>query len=233
MIVACPPDTLRDQVERRRLSVAGCAVELAIAAVDERHGSEPAVARELAEDLAARRLQADRRDLRIAGLAPSGRPVLLVGGRAAGLAVSLSHVEGLVAAAVAEGLGVGIDLVDPADAGRGLDFWFTPEELSLEPDEGLLRARLWAAKEAAYKAAGLDEELRPRTVAIESLGLHAFTWTARSGFTTAAGAGRFLAAGRRIVTVAVTTDRVGAPPATTAPAARGATTIHPLETVLA
>ena len=41
-----------------------------------------------------------------------------------------------------------------AEAGRGLDFWFTPEELELEPDEGLLRARLWAAKEAAYKAAG-------------------------------------------------------------------------------
>ena len=213
MTAACPTDTTRDQWERRRLAVAGRAVDLAIAVVAEWHGPEPAVARSLAEDLAATRVQADRHHLRIAALAPSGRPVLLVGGRAAGLAVSLSHIEGLAAAAVAEGLGVGIDLVDPADAGRGLDFWFSPEELALEPDEGLLRARLWAAKEAAYKAAGLDEELRPRTVTIESLAPHAFTWTARSGFTRAAGQGRFLTVDRRIVAVAVATDRRAAEPA--------------------
>ena len=213
MSAACPSDTSRDQFERRRLNVAGRAVDLAIARVDDWHGPEPVVARSLAEDLAARRVPAGRRDLRIAALAPSGRPVLLVGGRAAGLAVSLSHVEGLAAAAVAEGFGVGSDLVDPADAGRGLDFWFSPEELALEPDEGLLRARLWAAKEAAYKAAGLDEEFRPRTVTIESLAPHAFTWTARSGFTRAAGQGRFLTVDRRIVAVAVATDRCAAEPA--------------------
>ena len=212
MTAACPTDTTRDQFDRRRLTVAGRAVDLAIAVVAEWHGPEPAVARSLAEDLAATRVQADRHHLRIAALAPSGRPVLLVGGRAAGLAVSLSHIEGLAAAAVAEGLGVGIDLVDPADAGRGLDFWFSPEELALEPDEGLLRARLWAAKEAAYKAAGLDEELRPRTVTIESLAPHAFTWTARSGYTRAAGQGRFLTMDRRIVAVAVATDRRAADP---------------------
>jgi hypothetical protein len=212
MTAACPTDTTRDPCERRRLTVAGHAVDLAIAVVVEWHGPESAVARSLAEDLAATRVPAGRRDLRIAVLSPSGRPVLLVAGRAAGLAVSLSHIEGLAAAAVAEGLGVGVDLVDPADAGRGLDFWFSPEELAIEPDEGLLRARLWAAKEAAYKAAGLDEELRPRTVTIESLAPHAFTWTARSGYTRAAGQGRFLTMDRRIVAVAVATDRRAADP---------------------
>ena len=217
MSVASPPDASCDPFEGRRLNVAGRAVDLAIAGVDAWHGPEPAAARSLAEDLAAARVPADRRDLRIATLAPSGRPVLLVGGRAAGLAVSLSHVEGLAAAAVAEGLGVGVDLVDPADAGRGLDFWFSPEELALEPDEGLLRARLWAAKEAAYKAAGLDEELRRRTVTVESLAPHAFTWTARSGFLHVAGEGRFLTVDRRIVAVALTTDRTAADPAHSLP----------------
>jgi phosphopantetheinyl transferase (holo-ACP synthase) len=96
-----------------------------------------------------------------------------------------------------------------------------------------VRTLLWAAKEAAYKAAGLDEELRPRTVAIESLGLHAFSWTARSGFVRAAGVGRFLAAGRHVVAVAVTTSRAAAAPPIKAAASGDAITIHPLETVLA
>jgi len=218
---------------RRRLTVGGHDVQLAIATVDRQDGPEPAAARALAEDVAAATLQQDRRNLRIASVSPSGRPVLLVAGRATGMAVSISHVEGLVAAAVGSTAGVGIDLVDPAEAGRGLDFWFTPEELALEPDEGLLRARLWAAKEAAYKAAGLDEELRPRTVAIESLGLHAFTWTARSGFARAAGEGRFLAAGRHVVALAVATTRASATPPNKASASSPATTSEPLETVLA
>ena len=213
----------------RRLTVAGHDVHLAIAAADRREGPEPALARALAEALAADRLRASPAEVRIASLAPSGRPVVAVAGRVARLAVSLSHVEGLVAAAVAASGGVGIDLVDPAEAGRGLDFWFTPEELALEPDEGLLRARLWAAKEAAYKAAGLDEELRPRTIAIESLGLHAFGWTARTRFVRVAGSGRFLTVGRHVVAVAVATDRTAAGP-TGRPSAA---TIQPLETVLA
>jgi len=219
-------------LHRRRLVVGGHIVEVAIATVDRHDGPEPAAARTLAEDLAAAVLHRDRRDLRIASLPPSGRPVLLAAGRAARIAVSLSHVEGLVAAAVAPTAGIGVDLVDPAEAGRGLDFWFTPEELALEPDEGLLRARLWAAKEAAYKAAGLDEELRPRTVTIESLGLHAFTWTAGSGFVTAAGEGRFLAAGRHVVAVAVALERAAATHANETPATVGAATIQSLETVL-
>jgi len=110
-----------------------------------------------------------------------------------------------VAAACGESGGLGIDLVDPAEAGRGLDFWFTPDELALEPDEGLLRARLWAAKEAAYKAAGIDEELRPRTVTIESLSPGRFVWTARGRYAAAAGGGRFITAGRHVVAVAAST----------------------------
>lgn len=189
------------------LDVEGREVALALASMAPGDGSPAVAARDVAERLAAERIGQPRTGVRMATLAPSGRPVLLVAGRPTRASVSLSHVEGLVAAAVAEGVGVGIDLVDPADAGRGLDFWFTPDELALEPDEGLLRARLWAAKEAAYKAAGLDEELRPRSVMIESLAPRTFTWTAHSRFVSAAGSGRFLAAGRHVVAVAVATRR--------------------------
>jgi hypothetical protein len=232
MITTRASDAVCRRLDRCRLTVGGHDVDVAIAAVDHRDGPAAAAARALGEELAATLLAADRRQLRIAALPPSGRPVLSVAGRWVAAAVSLSHVEGLVAAAVAATGGVGIDLVDPAEAGRSLDFWFTPDELGLEPDEGLLRARLWAAKEAAYKAAGLDEELRPRTVMIESLGLHVFTWTAGSGFASVSGAGRFLTAGRHVVAVAVPTNRVGASQVNRPPATAG-TTIHPLETVLA
>ena len=191
----------------RVLELDGGEVALALAATGAADGSPSAAARDVAERLAAERIGQPRSGVRLASLPPSGRPVLLVAGAPAGPAVSLSHVEGLVAAAVAEGVGVGIDLVDPAEAGRGLDVWFTPDELALEPDDGPLRARLWAAKEAAYKAAGLDEELRPRTVVIESLAPRAFTWSARSRFATATGRGRFLTAGRHVVAVALATHR--------------------------
>lgn len=193
--------------ELRVLDLEGDEVSLAFAATTAGDVPLAAAARDVAERLAAERIGQPRSDVRVASLAPSGRPVLLVAGAPAGPVVSLSHVEGLVAAAVAEGVGVGIDLVDPAEAGRGLDVWFTPDELALEPDDGLLRARLWAAKEAAYKAAGLDEELRPRTVVIESLEPRAFTWTARGRFAEATGRGRFLKAGRHVVAVALATHR--------------------------
>jgi hypothetical protein len=192
------------------LEVEGREVALALAATAPGDGPLAAAARDVGERLAAERIDQPRATVRMVTLPPSGRPVLLVAGRPVEASVSLSHVDGLVAAAVAEGVGVGIDLVDPAEAGRGLDVWFTPDELALEPDEGLLRARLWAAKEAAYKAAGIDDELRPRSVVIESLAPRSFTWTVRSRYVSATGSGRFLAAGRHVVAVAVTTRR-GAP----------------------
>lgn len=173
-----------------------------VAAVD---GCLNAAARELGERLAAERLGLPQAAVRIASLPPSGRPVILAHGRPAMASISIAHLDGLVAAACVASGGVGIDLVDPAEAGRGLDFWFTPDELALEPDEGLLRARLWAAKEAAYKAAGIDEELRPRTVTIESLSPGRFTWTARGRYAAVAGGGRLLAAGRHVVAVAMST----------------------------
>jgi hypothetical protein len=186
-------------------ALAGCDVAVHVTRAAAGDGCLPAVARELGEQLAADRLALPRSVVRIAAVEPSGRPTILVHGRPAPTGISLSHIDGLVAAACGESGGLGIDLVDPAEAGRGLDFWFTPDELALEPDEGLLRARLWAAKEAAYKAAGIDEELRPRTVTIESLSPGRFAWTARGRYAAAAGGGRFITAGRHVVAVAAST----------------------------
>ncbi|MFM8803250.1 MAG: 4'-phosphopantetheinyl transferase family protein, partial [Planctomycetia bacterium] len=174
------------------------------AGVDVRSG---AVLR-LAEDLACASQGLDPGCVRVAALPPSGRPVAMVDGAPAWFAVSVSHVRSLVGAVLSDAAWVGIDIVDPADAGRALDVWFTPDELSLLPDDhGLLRAMLWSAKEAAYKAARLDTEFRPRTVTIEQLTPHAFEWVARDGHAEAFGDGCYGTAGRHLIAVAATPIR--------------------------
>jgi hypothetical protein len=92
-----------------------------------------------------------------------------------------------------------------ADAGRTLDVFFTPDELALMPDDvGLVRTLLWAAKEAAYKAARLDVAFRPRQVAIEGLSAAGFTWRVRDRAPAVVGAGRFAMVGRHVVAIAAT-----------------------------
>jgi hypothetical protein len=109
---------------------------------------------------------------------------------------------------VSDSAWVGIDIVDPADAGRSLDLWFTPDELALLPDDhGLLRAMLWSAKEAAYKAARLDTEFRPLLVTIESLSPHAFEWVVQDGRTEVCGDGCFSTADRHVIAIAATPIR--------------------------
>ena len=172
------------------------------------HGGAEPVSGEavrLAEDLVAELLAVAPGDVRVAALAPSGRPVARVAGREEATFVSVSHGRGLIGAAASVTGRVGIDIVDPADAGRGLDSFFSPDELALAPDDlGLLRALLWAGKEAAYKAAGLDAEFRPRRVTIESLEANGFTWAVRDRHVAVHGAGRFAAAGRHVVAIAAT-----------------------------
>jgi hypothetical protein len=164
----------------------------------------------LAEDLVATLLSAPGAGVRVAGLAPSGRPVVSVAGMSSGPSVSVSHVSGLLGAAVSTDGQVGLDIVDPADAGRALDVFFSPDELALMPDDlGLLRALLWAAKEAAYKAARLDTEFRPRHVTIESLSPNGFSWVVRDRHALVAGAGRFATVGRHVVAIAATAPVTG------------------------
>jgi len=163
-----------------------------------------AEAARLAEGLVTARLAIDAGRVRVASLVPSGRPVAFVSGLPAPVWLSISHVPGLVAAAVSTDAWIGLDIVDPAEAGRGLDIWFTPDELALAPDDGRLRAVLWAAKEAAYKACRLDTEFRPRRVFIESLDIRSFAWTVQGRFGDVHGTGRLLAVGRHVVALATT-----------------------------
>jgi hypothetical protein len=117
----------------------------------------------------------------------------------------VSHVRGLLGAAASTDGQVGLDIVDPAAAGRALDAFFTPDELTLMPDDmGLLRALLWGAKEAAYKAARLDTEFRPRRVTIESLSPNGFSWVVRERHAVVTGVGRFATVGRYVVAIAAT-----------------------------
>ena len=193
----------------RRVRVGPWSVD-AVFVTPPRH-SEMSLSRQaacLAEELAAAHLDLDVDAVRLAAVMPSGRPIVLVDGIPTRVSVSISHLQGLVGAALCDSAGVGLDIVDPAEAGRGLDAWFTPDELSLMPDDhGLLRALLWAAKEAAYKAAHLDSEFRPRTVTIRDLSAAGFAWIAQDRFADVRGTGCFIGINRHIVAVAATPAR--------------------------
>lgn len=202
---SAPPRVLRCRIDRQ-LTIAGCRVDLSIAEVADNAGPSAEAAR-LAEDLVAAHLGCEGSLVRVAALLPSGRPVAMVRGRAAASSVSVSHSGRMIGVVACDTAGVGLDIVDPAEAGRSLDVWFTPDELALLPDEdGLLRARLWGAKEAAFKAARLDDGFRPRSVAIEHLGRTGFCWSVRHAHRPARGQGVFMVAGMHLVAIAVSAD---------------------------
>lgn len=162
-----------------------------------------AAAMRLAEELAAAAGGWSRSLVRVAALPPSGRPVALVEGREGAVRVSVSHVAGLLGAAASLDGSVGLDIVDPTTAGCGLDVFLSPEELALLPDHmGLARGLLWAAKEAAFKAARLDVGFRPRAIAIESLSPEGFTWTLTAPHACVVGAGGFAVVAGHVVAVA-------------------------------
>lgn len=203
MIDSLPQARLLRRRIGHSLDLAGCHVDLAIDEWVDHIGTSAAAAR-LAEQLVAAHIGCERRLVRVAALPPSGRPVATVQGRGATVSVSVSHVGGLFGAAVCGTASVGLDIVDPAEAGPALDAWFTPDELALFPDgDGLLRARLWAAKEAAFKAAGLDDGFRPRGVAIGQLDMRGFCWTVRGQHRRMDGRGVFTMACTSIVAIAV------------------------------
>ena len=214
-----PPDR-----RPRRMRVGSWAVDVAGGPSPDRHESHSGPAARLAEELVAAVLGVPREWVRVAGLPPSGRPVAMVRGAAVGTAVSVSHGRGVLAAAFSAQASVGIDVVDPAEAGRHLDPFFTPDELALVPDEeGLLRGLLWSAKEAAYKAARLDVGFSPRAVTVDSLAGNGFEWTVAGPHRRVTGAGGFAWAGRHLVAVAA------APPPS--PTIRGATRRPPAVSV--
>jgi len=135
--------------------------------------------------------------VRVATLLPSGRPVVSADSGVMRLSVSMAHERGLVGAAVCAEAGVGIDIVDTTVVRAGLDHWLVGAERAAASP-----GMVWAAKEAAYKAAGLDAAFRPLRVSVEPVGDGTFSWTLRDEWREASGTGRFLEAGRYLLAVA-------------------------------
>lgn len=158
-------------------------------------------ARRLAERVAAVRLAVPTATVRVASLLPSGRPIVSAEAGILPLSVSMAHERGLVAAAVCDGAGVGIDVVDASIVRAGLDRWLDPTERGLASP-----GMIWGAKESAYKAAGVDVAFHPLHVAITPIGEGAFSWTLREEWHSVRGAGRILPVGRFLVAVACTDE---------------------------
>lgn len=137
--------------------------------------------------------------VRVASLLPSGRPIVASDDGPLALAVSVAHERRLVCAAVCAGAGIGIDVVDTSAARAGIDYWLDDAERAAASP-----AMIWAAKEAAYKAAGLDAVFRPLGVAVEPSDDGTFAWTLRDDWRTVSGTGRFLEVGCHLVAVACT-----------------------------
>lgn len=91
--------------------------------------------------------------------APDGAPQVLLGGRPARLAVSLSHRAGLALCAVAPAataLGCDLEVVEPRGDAFVADYLTAAERALVEragpADRALAVALVWSAKESALKA---------------------------------------------------------------------------------
>lgn len=160
----------------------------------------------LAEKLVADAIGLEASRVRVASLAPSGRPVVAVGGDISGLMVSVSHARDLYGAAASFNAPVGIDIVDPSDVTSSLQMFFTVEECGMMSGASRFEyGCLWAAKEAAFKATALDIDFQPLRVRIQQRCRQTgrFRWSLASSCRNASGVGRLAMVGCHIVGVAV------------------------------
>jgi phosphopantetheinyl transferase len=104
------------------------------------------------------------------GLGRSVRPIVTIAGQPLPVSLSISHTRlaVLVALCAVPGVSIGADLVPCAPLGNGLmEFWFDEQEQLLAENCGALEAcRLWAAKEAVYKAANENDSFAPRQISL-------------------------------------------------------------------
>ena len=108
-------------------------------------------------------------EIRILGHDPdnvTSRPIAMVDDNPAGINISITHCDGIVAAAASgPKCSIGIDLVKTGSVTGALQAtWMSSAERtqitqSAFPDQ--TAAMIWAAREAAYKASQLDEGFRP------------------------------------------------------------------------
>jgi phosphopantetheinyl transferase (holo-ACP synthase) len=169
----------------------------------------------LAERIVAERLAVPVASIRVAPLLPSGRPIALHGGADSECGVSIAHLRrrlpcgspavdtGLVAAAACRGATIGIDLVSPTDISpAALARFLSSDERATAAEPGGA-ALVWAAKEAAFKASGLDDGFQPRRIVVERLTTHDFAWRARGPFCEVHGTGRFVLDDDHVLAIAV------------------------------
>jgi phosphopantetheinyl transferase len=161
----------------------------------------------LAERMVAVVVGCEHRHVRVARLMPSGRPVATIFGRHDSFFLSISHFNTLVGAALCLTNGIGIDIINSEEVPKSVEFWFSPHEASLlSEDDSMLRARLWSAKEAAFKAARLDIAFDPHSIAICDLSSHGFNWSVRTDFRLVNGEGVFVNDPIHIIAVAITIE---------------------------
>lgn len=206
-----PADATSPAVTRHRVAVRGRWVHVWAAPTG---GLSLSVAgTRLAERVAAHVLGVPPSSLRVAPLAPSGRPVVLPAGAAGDCGISISHLRrppddpsvggGLVAAAACRGAHVGVDLVAPGDVSAESIARFLEGSASSAAGDARHAVRLWAAKEAAYKAAAIDEAFRPRRIVIEQPAPGGFRWIVSGRYHEVHGGGSFLAEDGFVFAVAV------------------------------
>ena len=177
-------------------------IDLLVINGEKTSGSSSGDARRAMEQLASHYAEAP---IRVATLTPSGRPIALLSGELANVRVSATHAgEMIVAACRADcdgGLGIGVDLVDPASAGRGLDWWDDRRES--DPRTNAERALLWGAREAAYKAASVDVPFAPAKIAVTMNSHDRFGWRTEISGGSVGGVGRFFRVAHFLLAVAV------------------------------
>ena len=177
-------------------------IDLLVINREKTSGSSSGQARRAMEQLASHHAEAP---IRVATLTPSGRPIALLSGELAAVRVSATHAGEMIAVACRAdcvgGSGVGVDLVDPESAGRGLDWW--DEDAASVSKTNAERAPFWAAREAAYKAAMVDVPFAPAKVAVAMLGDDGFGWRIDTPGGAVGGLGRFFQVADYLLAVAV------------------------------
>lgn len=157
----------------------------------------------LAEDLIRASLGIANHEVRVATLLPSGRPIATIVDGGPCPTVSVSHVRDVFGAAISFDGQVGIDIVCPDDVTPALMAFLTPQERAALPEvPGRLHGFLWAAKEAAYKAARRDVEFHPLRVHVWDLSPRGFRWSLLEPDNRVDGVGRIVMVEEHIVAIA-------------------------------
>jgi phosphopantetheinyl transferase len=105
------------------------------------------------------------------GLGRGTQPRVFLYGRALDCSLSIAHAGGVVLVGLGTGpqFSVGVDVTAPFQPTQGfLDLFVTPRERAGVEAGSLNAARLWAVKEAAYKALNRGEPFEPRGIEVQS-----------------------------------------------------------------